>query len=122
LLEVDIAQALRQRGYATVSPVGSGPNRVDLAVVDQDNPHRFVLGILCDGPMYHAATTARDRDRLRPEVLGHLGWSLHHVWAPAWVGRRQQEIDRLMRAVEQARLAVAARPSRSHSAPALAAP
>ena len=30
---------------------------------------RFVLGIECDGAMYHSSKVARDRDRLRQQVL-----------------------------------------------------
>ena len=38
-------------------------------------------GILCDGASYHAARSARDRDRIRPQVLEDRGWTLHRIWS-----------------------------------------
>src|SRR5262249_7594729 len=40
-------------------------------------------------------TTARDRDRLRDEVLDKLGWRIHRVWSPDWLYRRKEEVERL---------------------------
>jgi hypothetical protein len=57
---------------------------VDLAVVDPDRPGRYRLGVLCDGPSYAAPRSARDRDRIRPNVLLGLGWRLAHAWSPDW--------------------------------------
>ena len=56
-----------------------------------------------------ATPTARDRDRLRQEVLEKLGWQLHRVWAPEWFHRRHQEVERLREVLEAApRIAVPA--------------
>jgi hypothetical protein len=53
-------------------------------VVDPRLPGRYLLGVECDGANYHRAKTARDRDKLREEVLRNLGWSLHRVWSTDW--------------------------------------
>ncbi len=79
-----IAQVLTSRGWSVKKHVGQGNYRVDLAVVDPDDPDRFVLGIECDGPMYARANIARDRDRTRPAMMTHLGWNLVRVWSVAW--------------------------------------
>jgi len=79
-----IADALRERGHDVRVDVGRSGVRVDLAVVDPDDPQRFALGIETDGLNYARAATARDRDRLRPLVLGGLGWRLHRMWAVDW--------------------------------------
>ena len=73
---------LEQRGYKVEPQVGCASYRIDLAVVDPRDPGRYSLGIEFDGPMYEQAATARDRDRLRPEVLEQLGWKLHRIWSP----------------------------------------
>lgn len=75
---------------------------LDLALMHPTEPGRFVLGIECDGPTYHRAATARDRDRLRPQVLAQLGWRLCRVWAPEWVMDRERELRRIDEAFQMA--------------------
>ena len=81
-------QALRdklvERGYEVDERVGCAGYRIDLAIRDKKQPGKYVLGIECDGPQYHAAHTARDRDRTRPAVLRGLGWNLHRIWSTQW--------------------------------------
>ncbi|WP_169975625.1 DUF3320 domain-containing protein [Tautonia rosea] len=79
-----LARAIEEEGYAVARGLGSAESRVDLAVVDRDNPGRYRLGILCDGPSYAAPRSARDRDRIRPAVLRGLGWRLEHAWSADW--------------------------------------
>lgn len=102
-LELDIAGAIRELGYEVVCQVGCGKFRIDLGIIDPAEPGRFILGVECDGKMYHSAYTARERDRLRQQVLERLGWRIHRVWSPDWVSRRDVEIRRLSEAIEQAR-------------------
>ncbi|WP_438952689.1 hypothetical protein, partial [Porticoccus sp.] len=33
---------------------------------------------------YHCSKSARDRDRLREEVLNRLGWDLYRIWTTDW--------------------------------------
>lgn len=42
-------------------------------------PGEFILGIECDGRTYHSSATARDRDRLREEILKNLGWKIYRI-------------------------------------------
>ena len=62
----------------------------------------FLLGVECDGVTYKSSSSARDRDRLREQVLRQLGWRIHRIWSPAWVARRDSEIRRLKETLEQA--------------------
>lgn len=100
--EEDVAEEVRQLGYRVVPRVGCSSFRVDLGVVDLKDPDRFILGILCDGETYRSACTARDRDRLRQQVLERLGWRIHRVWSPDWVQRRETELKRLREALRKA--------------------
>jgi len=99
----DIAAELKGMGYQTVPQVGTSAFRLDLGVLDPERPAEFLLGIACDGPYYQGAGTARDRDRLCPQVLDLLGWRLHRIWAPAWLLGRGEEVARLRHALERAR-------------------
>ena len=101
-LDEDVATEIKKMGYEAVPQVGCSAYRIDIGVIDPVNPGNFLLGVECDGATYMSSSSARDRDRLREQVLTQLGWRLHHVWSPAWVARRDSEIRRLKEAVEQA--------------------
>ncbi|MBZ4423140.1 DUF3320 domain-containing protein [Myxococcus sp. RHSTA-1-4] len=101
-LELEVSKALRELGYTVHADIGCGGYRVDLAVVHPERPGEFVLGVECDGPHYRSAASARDRDRLRAEVLKGLGWRLHRVWMPSWVEDREGQVKALAEAVKQA--------------------
>jgi very-short-patch-repair endonuclease len=102
-LEKEICEALRAKGYTVQSQVGCSGYRIDLAVVDPDVPGRFLVGIEFDGANYHSARTARDRDHLRQSVLTGLGWKLLRVWSSDWWESRDEQLERLCTAIEDAR-------------------
>ena len=95
--------ALTVLGHEVRRQVGLFDYRMDLAVVDPDDPDRFLLGIECDGAMYRDAETARARDRLRPDVLRGLGWRLVRLWSGDWVRDPDGELARLEDAIARAR-------------------
>jgi hypothetical protein len=77
---------------------------IDLAVVDPQVPGRYLLGIECDGANYHRSRSARDRDRLRAEVLQDRGWVLHRIWSTDWFHRPDEELRKAMAAIERAKI------------------
>ncbi len=89
-----IARALTDRGWTVRHQVGCGPFKLDLAVVDPNDPDRYVLAIEHDGISYASAHCARDRDRLRTQVLTQLGWRLHRIWSLDWWWEAEHEIQR----------------------------
>jgi len=101
--EREVMIALVERGLQVVPQVGVAGYRIDLGVVDADAPGRFVCGIECDGVAYHSSETARDRDRLRHQVLEARGWTLLRVWSTDWFKDRAGQVDRIVRLVEAAR-------------------
>jgi very-short-patch-repair endonuclease len=107
--EKEVAAALQGRGLEVRKQVGCSGYRIDLALVDPRNTGRFVLGVECDGATYHRSATARDRDRLRQEVLESLGWGIVRIWSTDWVKDPRAQIDRVVAAFER-RLAQAAAP------------
>src|SRR5262249_28145075 len=95
----DVMAELKKLGYGAVPQVGCGSYRIDIGVMDPKNSGAFLLGIEFDGNNYRQAATARDRDRLRSEVLQQLGWRLHRIWSPDWPHRRHEEVKRLEKAL-----------------------
>jgi very-short-patch-repair endonuclease len=116
MFEQEVAGELRRRGFDIEPQVGCSGYRIDLAVVDPQARGTYLLGIECDGAMYHSSRWARDRDRLRETVLRSLGWRLHRIWSTDWFRRRDDAIRRVLEAIAAARTAgpPAGRP---HAAP-----
>jgi hypothetical protein len=101
-LDEDVAAEIKKLGYQVVPEVGCSGCRIDMGIVDPVNDGCFLLGVECDGVTYKSSSSARDRDRLREQVLSQLGWRIHRIWSPAWVARRDSEIRRLKEKLEQA--------------------
>ncbi len=99
-----VYEFLTSHGYTVSKQVGCAGYRIDLAVVDAKAPGRYLLGIECDGAQYHSSPVARDRDRLRQQVLEGLGWTLHRIWSTDWYRNRADTGKRLLKAVERAKL------------------
>ena len=95
-----IASFLVENGYTVDKQIGCAGFRVDLAIVDDENPGKYILGITTDGKMYASSKVARDRDRLREQVLKGLGWKLYHLWSTDWYRNRDLGRKRLLEAVE----------------------
>jgi very-short-patch-repair endonuclease len=100
--EEDVLEVVRSMGYAVDPQVGSAGYRIDMAVRHPDREGEYVLAIECDGAMYHSAKAARDRDRLRQQVLEGLGWRMHRIWGLSWVRDRRGQTERLRAAIEAA--------------------
>jgi very-short-patch-repair endonuclease len=100
--EIQICDALRDKGYTVHPQVGCSGYRIDLGVLDPERPGRYLLGIECDGANYHRSKTARDRDKLRESILIGLGWTIHRVWSTDWWERPTEELARIEAAIEAA--------------------
>ena len=82
--EEAVASALIKKGWQVVPQVGVSAFRIDLGIVHPDQAGAFLAGIECDGAAYHRSATARDRDKIREQVLRKLGWEILRVWSPDW--------------------------------------
>ncbi len=100
--EEEVIRVIRSWGYDAVPQVGAAGYRVDMAIPHPIETGRYALGIECDGAMYHSSRVARDRDRLRQEVLEGLGWRLHRIWGTSWYRDRADQEQRLREAIEAA--------------------
>ncbi len=101
-IEEDVAMVLHRLGYSFIPHVGCSFCPIDMGVVDPKNSGVYLLDIEFDGATYQNSSSARDRDRLRTQVLKQLGWRIYHLWSPTWISRRDSEIRRLSHALEDA--------------------
>jgi len=93
--EVAVAKVIDGLGFQTKLQVGVSGYFIDIGVCHPNRTEEFILGVECDGAMYHSSRSARDRDRLREEVLLRRGWNIHRIWSTDWFKCRSDEIERL---------------------------
>ncbi len=101
--ELYVADQIRAMGCEPVPQVGVAGYFIDIGVKHPSWPYGFILGVECDGASYHSAKSARDRDRLRQEVLEGLGWRFHRIWSTDWFNNPQKQAG-ILRDVITARL------------------
>jgi len=90
-----VRDRLNERGFEVVPQLGVAGYFIDLAV---RHPKRsgYILGIECDGASYHSSRSARDRDRLRQQVLERLQWNIYRIWSTDWFQNPEDELQRLL--------------------------
>jgi len=107
--EAEVARGLTSYGYEVHSQVGMAGFFIDLAVVDPEVPGRYLLGVECDGATYHSSRSARDRDRLRENILVSRGWIIHRIWSTDWFHRPEDQIRKTLAAIDLAKIEWASR-------------
>jgi len=91
-----VRERLRTAGYEVDCQIGVSGYFVDLGVRHPTKKAHYILGVECDGATYHSFKSARDRDRLRQEILEGLGWKIHRIWSTDWFQNPEGEIRRLV--------------------------
>lgn len=100
--ELAVGAAITRLGYTPVYQVGVANYFIDIGIIDPRSQQEYVLGIECDGAMYHSSRCARDRDRLRQDIIESRGWKIHRIWSTSWFRDRFSEERRLQQAILQA--------------------
>jgi very-short-patch-repair endonuclease len=93
---------LDHKNYKVVTQVGCSGYRIDMAIKHPTLSGIYVLGIECDGVTYHSARTARERDRLRQEILENMGWKIYRIWSTDWINDPITEGEYLIAAINNA--------------------
>ncbi len=91
-----VCDALKAEGFDTDVSVGHSEYRIDIGVIDPQNPEKYILGILLDGACYGASKTTRDREIAQISILRGLGWNILRIWSMDWWDNRQKEIERII--------------------------
>lgn len=95
-----VIQQIKAMGCEPVPQVGVAGYFIDIGIRHPAWPYGFLMGVECDGATYHSAKSARDRDRLRQEVLEGLGWHLHRIWSTDWFEHPTRQAEHLRQAIE----------------------
>ena len=93
--ERSVANALRNLGYEVDCQVGSAGFKVDLAIRDKKRPGDYLCGVECDGATYHSSLSARERDRIRQEILESRGWKILRIWSTDWFRSKDKVLEKI---------------------------
>ena len=95
--EIEVYNALIEKGFDVDTQVGVGGYRIDLAIKKNNN---YILGIECDGKLYHNSKSARERDYHRQKYLESRGWKIHRIWSTNWWNNPDEEIEKIVSLTE----------------------
>jgi very-short-patch-repair endonuclease len=99
--ESQVYQQLRNLDYEVTTQVGMSGYRIDMAIVHPHDSSRYILGIECDGAMYHSSKNAKERDVYRQRFLESRGWTIERIWSRNWWKNASAEIERIDQKVKE---------------------
>lgn len=91
--EEEVYNKLVDRGYNVETQYGVGGYRIDLVIKAEDGSN--LLGIECDGRLYHSSKFARERDYHRQKYLESRGWKIYRIWSSNWWKNPDLEIKKI---------------------------
>ncbi len=98
IFEMEVCEFLRDKGFTVDTQVGCSGFRMDLGLRKADSSD-YVLAIECAGATYHSSKNARDRDRLRQEILERMGWRFYRIWSTDWFRNNEVEKENLLKGI-----------------------
>ncbi len=84
-----IASELERTGLRVKTDIGFSEYRIDIGIIDPDDPEKYILGIMLDGTESTSATST-DRFILQPSVLNGLGWRIMRLWTLEWLDDKKK--------------------------------
>lgn len=92
--EESVIRYIQSLGFVAHPQVGVAGFYIDIGVMVEGSCN-YILGIECDGAGYHSSKSARDRDRIRQDILESMGWKIYRIWSTDWFKHRKEEEVRL---------------------------
>ena len=93
--EEDVAEELETLGYCVDAQINVNGYRIDLAIVNPDDPNYYAVGIECDGATYHDSKEMRKKDKIRLQALEALGWYIYNIWSTDWFSNKGEVLKSL---------------------------
>lgn len=98
--EEDVYNELLNAGFEVDTQVGIGGYRIDMAIKSNG---KYILGIECDGKIYHSSQSARERDIHRQRYLESRGWEIYRIWSSRWWENPSSEIMKITKLISKAK-------------------
>ena len=100
--ESSVLRRLVDAGLPARLHYGTGGSWIDIAVADGQDRGRMVLAVMTDGTTYLGDRSVRDRERLRPEHLERLGWTIFRLDSRSWLADPTDVVEEVRRCFDRA--------------------
>ena len=87
-----IAEELSSYGYECRYDVGVSGFKIDVAVIDPRNRHRYILAIMCDTPNNFST---KDRNILQIQTLKRNNWNVARLYSVNYYNNPKREIKKI---------------------------
>lgn len=94
-----VAEELRSLGYSVDVNIGKSSNKVDVAVIDDNNIGTYKLGIVIDTLNFSKMRNTKDREFSKISVLKNLGWKIFKLFTLEWYENKNNVLKRLENAI-----------------------
>lgn len=101
-VEKQIAARIAALGYQVKMQIGSSGYKIDIGIINPENPGEYLLAVLLDGKNYAEAKTARDRNIAQISVLESLGWKVCRIWLLDWWDSPDKVMEKIKNAIADA--------------------
>lgn len=98
--EAEVYEALVAKGYKVHTQIGVSGYKIDLGIYDEET-NSYIVGIECDGAIYHSSKSARERDIHRQRYLESRGWKIIRIWSRCWWANKAEETERIVQLVNK---------------------
>lgn len=88
-----IAEELSSYGYDCRCDVGVSDFKIDVAIVDPNNKHNFILAVLCDGSMNDFSV--KDRTILQVQTLKRNNWNVIRLYSINFFNNPKREVKKI---------------------------
>lgn len=92
--EISVGEFLKEMGFQVTYQVGVKGFKIDIGIKHESFPYGYIAGIECDGATYHSSLNARDRDKVRQEILESFGWKIYRIWSTDWFNDEKGEREK----------------------------
>lgn len=86
------AEELSAYGYDCRADVGTSDFKIDVAVVDPKDSHKFILAVLCDG---NNSFSVKDRTVLQVQTLKRCNWNVVRINSVNYYNNPKRELKRI---------------------------
>ena len=90
-----LGKELKDRGIPCDYNVGVSDFKIDVAVVDPKNKHKYILAILADSENSCKLKGVRDRVMMQTKILRKLGWNTYQLWTVNYFNNPRREIQKI---------------------------
>ena len=94
-----LGKILNNKGYEVIYNLGSNQYKIDLAIIDPNNPLKLKACILTDSTNYQNLISTRDRNSLIDNVLRLRGWKVIHLFSSTTFNRLEEYADLIIKEI-----------------------